>query len=142
MVSRVDSLIQDSLKSLTSPSANPISTTSSELTFEIDPEDFGDSHQSLTLPAKQHPEAYYLYAPLMKALLDKYHGLLDLEGLTPNLPSQSANFIAEFRDYLQGHPQEWYGGFLGKVVNRVAAAAAFIPSLLTSSIWLYRGQKD
>lgn len=62
-----------------------------------------------------NPEPYFFYAPLIKALLDKYHDKLQIERLAPHLPRQSANFIVEFQEYSLHYPNEWQGTFLENV---------------------------
>lgn len=61
------------------------------------------------------PEAYFFYAPLIKALFDKYKDKMDVNYLAPHLPHQSANFITKFRVYLSKYPEEWQDSFLNTV---------------------------
>ncbi|KAM3188040.1 hypothetical protein ACTXT7_001093 [Hymenolepis weldensis] len=65
------------------------------------------------------PEAYFFYAPLVKALFDKYKDKMNVNYLAPHLPHQSANFITKFRDYLSEFPEEWQDSFLSTYRNEM-----------------------
>ncbi|KAL5110392.1 Neurobeachin-like protein 2 [Taenia crassiceps] len=69
-----------------------------------------DSKDSSTSTA--NPEPYFFYAPLIRALLDRYHDRLQIERLAPHLLRQSANFITEFQEYSLQYSNEWHGSFL------------------------------
>ncbi|BHF65210.1 Neurobeachin-like protein 1 [Sparganum proliferum] len=67
---------------------------------------FGPHLGSLS-PSPGRPESYFFLAPLLKALLEKYKDVLELERLAPNFPRQTGNFIVEFREYVAKHTDEW-----------------------------------
>lgn len=76
------------------------------------------------ITADSNPESYFFYAPLIKALLDKYAVYLDVERLAPHLSHKSAKFIGEFQSYLTKHPEEWRANFLGNVSGAIFEALA------------------
>ncbi|VDL56109.1 unnamed protein product [Hymenolepis diminuta] len=65
------------------------------------------------------PVAYFFYAPLIKALFDKYKDKMDVNYLAPHFPHQSANFITKFRVYLGKYPEEWQDSFLNTYRNEM-----------------------
>eukprot|EP00108_Taenia_solium_P004514 TsM_000313200 transcript=TsM_000313200 gene=TsM_000313200 len=113
---RIDSMIQDSFNKQSDlikknslmppvpPSGQSITFSGTDIRLHTDSKDSSAS--------TSNPEPYFFYAPLIKALLDKYHDKLQVERLAPHLPRQSSNFITEFQEYSLQYPDEWRGSFL------------------------------
>ncbi|KAM7537266.1 hypothetical protein Aperf_G00000068777 [Anoplocephala perfoliata] len=121
---RIDDMIQQSFNEDESVSVGGTTTSAAanshlshfasneNLMFEPDLGSGADVEES-------NPEAYFFYAPLIKALLDKYKVTLDIERLAPHLPHKSANFITEFRSYVTENSEEWHESFLGNYRNEM-----------------------
>ncbi|VDK20307.1 unnamed protein product [Taenia asiatica] len=114
---RIDSMIQDSFNKQSDftkknglmppvpPSGQSITFSGADIRLHADSKDSSAS--------ASNPEPYFFYAPLIKALLDKYHDKLQVECLAPHLPRHSTNFITEFWEYSLRYLDEWHGSFLG-----------------------------
>uniref|UniRef100_A0A183SCZ4 DUF4704 domain-containing protein n=1 Tax=Schistocephalus solidus TaxID=70667 RepID=A0A183SCZ4_SCHSO len=115
---RLDTMIRDSCKSAFDfdpqkpaviGSAVGESTKNQDLDTEdkeLLPRDFGPHLGSLS-PSRWHPESYFFLAPLLKALLERYKDVLELERLAPHFPRMTENFIVQFREYVSKHSEEW-----------------------------------
>ncbi len=112
MAFRTDALIQKCSQNNGSNAHDDLDSNSSLSDLDVD--SVLDTHESngntnnYDNDSISDPDAYYYITPMLKALLDRYADVMELQRLTPNLPDlQSANFVAEFKEYAGRPDGEW-----------------------------------